>query len=267
MRISNKDEELTRRMPAHFRQWPPSGGIAPYDDCTTLEIRYLTDEQELRKYIPEEFAITRPVLMLMYQKCSGVRWMGGSQYSLITVSVPVRYVAGTEPIEGVYHLVLWEDKCEPILGGREEAGMPKIFADIPEYRRIENSLAVNASHEGRTFLEMELAIGREYTAGELAAINADNGRMVQFGWRYIPKVGPFPGAALSEATYYPVDNAVASASACSGTVRWTVPSRQQHPTQYDIIAAFAALPVKEYLPGSFRKGSSTMRMDLARSLP
>ena len=268
MRISDRDDGLTRRMPAHFRKWPPSGlGVCPYDDCTTLEIGYLTDEQELRRYIPEEFAIARPLVMIMYQKCSGVRWMGGSQYSLITVSVPVRYVAGTEPIDGVYHLVLWEDKCEPILGGREEAGMPKIFCDLPEYRRIENSLAVNASHEGRTFFAMELAIGREYTADELAAINADNGRRVQFGWRYIPKVGPFPGAALSEATYYPVDNAYTSASACSGSIQWTVPQPHQHPTQHSIIAALAALPVREYLPGSFRKGTSMMRMDLARSLP
>ena len=268
MRISDRDDGLTRRMPAHFRQWPPSGGgVCPYDDCTTLEISYLTDEQKLRQYVPEEFSLTRPLVMVMYEKCSGVQWMGGSQYSLVTVSVPVQYIAGKEPIDGIYHLVLWEDKCEPIIGGREEAGMPKIFADIPEYRRNGNSLSVNAGHEGRTFVEMELAIGQEYSASELAAINAGNGRAVQFGWRYIPKIGPYPGPALSEATYYPVDNTFSSAHACSGTVKWTVPARQQHPTQYDIIAALAALPVKDYPSGSFRKGTSTMRMDLARSLP
>lgn len=268
MRISDRDDGLTRRMPAHFRQWPPSGGgVCPYDDCTTIEIRYLTDEQILRQYVPEEFSIIRPLVMVMYEKCSGVQWMGGSQYSLITVSVPVQYSAVKEPVEGVYHLVLWEDKAEPILGGREEAGMPKIFADIPEYRRMGDTLSVNASHEGRTFFAMELAIVREYTTEELAAINANNGRVVQFGWRYIPKVGPYPGPALSEATYYPVDNAYTAASACMGTVTWAVPTRQQHSTQYDIIAALAALPVREFLPGSLRKGSSTMRMDLARSLP
>ncbi|MGV8130413.1 MAG: acetoacetate decarboxylase family protein [Methanolinea sp.] len=268
MRISDRDDNLTRRMPAHFRQWPPSGGgVSPYDDCTTLEISYTTEEKMLRQYVPEEFGIARPVLMVMYEKCCGVQWMGGSQYSLITVSVPVQYVAGKEPIDGVYHLVIWEDKCEPILGGREEAGMPKIFADIPQYRQNGNRFSVNAAHEGRTFFEMDLAPGREHSAAELAGINAGNGRVVQFGWRYIPKVGPYPGPALSEATYYPVDNTFSSACACSGTVTWTVPSRQQHPTQYDIIAALAALPVKEYLPGSFRRGTSTMRMDLARALP
>ena len=69
----------------------------------------------------------------MYEKCNGVQWMGGSQYSLIAVSVQVQYTAGSEPIDGVYHLVLWENKAEPILGGRQEAGMPKVLADIQEY--------------------------------------------------------------------------------------------------------------------------------------
>ena len=267
MRINDNDGNVTRRMPAHFRQWTPAGGICPYDDCTTIAISYKTDGKILRQYVPEEFAIARPLVMVAYERCRGVQWLGGSVYSLVSVSVPVQYVAGKEPADGAYHLVIWENRAEPILGGREEAGMPKIFCDIPQYRRRYNDLSVNLSHEGRTFFEMELTAGRDYTADELAGINAGNGRVVQFGWRYIPKVGPYPGPALSEATYYPVDNAYTSASVCTGTVKWTVPQPHQHPTQYDIVAALAALPVREYLPGSFRKGSCTMRMDLARALP
>lgn len=267
MRISDRQDGFTRRMPAHFRKWVPAGGICPYDDCTTLAISYLTDEKKLREYVPEEFAIARPLLMIMYERCSGVQWMGGSGYSLATASVPVRYRETKEPISGVYHLALWEDRTEPIIGGREEAGMPKIFADIPEYRRRGKELSASLSHGGRTFLGMDLTIDREYSAAELAGLNADNGRLVQFGWRYIPKVGPYAGPALSEATYYPVDNVFTSASACTGTVKWTVPELRDHPTQHDIIAALADLPIKEYLPGSFRKGSCAMRMDLARALP
>jgi hypothetical protein len=54
MRISDRDDGLTRRMPAHILQWSPyGGGVCPYDDCTTLEIKYLTDEHKLRQYVPE----------------------------------------------------------------------------------------------------------------------------------------------------------------------------------------------------------------------
>ncbi|MDO9549885.1 MAG: acetoacetate decarboxylase family protein [Methanoregula sp.] len=248
-------------------KWVPSGGKLPYDDCTTLAISYLTDREKLLPFVPEEFAITQPLIMITYEKCNAVQWMGGSTYSLITVSVPVRYLGSEEPIDGVYHLVIWEDKAFPIYGGREEAGMPKIFADIPEYRWRENNFSANVSHEGRTFLEMDLVYERACSPGEIAEINENNGRVVQFGWRYIPKVGPFTGAALSEATYYPVDNEYVSGSVCSGEIKWTVPKLEQHPMQYGIIAALSSLPVLKYNPGSFKKGKSWMRMDLAHSLP
>ena len=169
-------------------------------------------------------------------------------------------------MDGIYHHVLWEDKTAPILGGREEAGMPKVFADIPEYRRMEKHLSVNVSHGGRTFLEMEVEMGRTYSADEIAKMNENHGRVVQLGWRYIPKIGPFPGAALSEATYYPVDNEFFSGCECSGTVSWTGLKYEQHPMQFPIISALAGLPIREYLPGFFKKGKAWMRMDLARSL-
>ena len=267
MRINDLEDGLTHRMPAHFMTWVPRGGKEPYDDCTTLTISYLTDKEKLLPFVPEEFAITQPLIMITYEKCNAVQWMGGSTYSVVSVSVPVRYLGSKEPLDGFYHLVIWEDKAFPICGGREEAGMPKIFADIPEYRWREKNFSANVSHEGRTFLEMDFVEERACSPGEIAAMNENNGRMVQFGWRYIPKVGPLTGAALSEATYYPVDNEYVSGSICSGEIKWTVPKPEQHPMQYGIIAALASLPVREYLPGSFRKGKSWMRMDLAHSLP
>lgn len=268
MRIQDKEDGLTHRMPAHIIWYDPTqGGLCPYDDVTSITVSYMTDREPLREMIPEEFEITEPLMAINYQKCNAVQWMGGSQYSLVTVSTPVRYMETSDPIEGVFHHVLWEDKTAPILGGREEAGMPKVFADIPEYRRMENSLSVNASHEGRTFLEMDLTLETPYKAEEIARMNENNGRIVQLGWRYIPKVGPYPGAALSEATYYPVDNEFFSVSVCSGKITWTELTPLQHPMQYGIISTLAALPIRKYLPGSFMKGKAWMRMDLAHSLP
>lgn len=268
MRIKDKEDGLTHRMPAHIIRYDPTqGGLCPYDDVTSISISYLTDMQPLRELIPEEFEVTEPLMAINYQKCNAVQWMGGSQYSLVTVSSPVRYMETSEPIDGVFHHVLWEDKTAPILGGREEAGMPKVFADIPEYRKMDTSLSVNISHEGRTFLEMALTLENPYTAEEISMMNENNGRVVQLGWRYIPKVGPFPGAALSEATYYPVDNEFFSGSVCSGMIKWTELTPMQHPMQYGIISTLASLPIRKYLPGSCMKGKSWMRMDLARSLP
>jgi hypothetical protein len=269
MRISDTEDGFTHRMPAHFMAWKvdPAGGNVPVDDTTTLEIGFWTDMQELRAFVPEEFEIIEPVVKIMYQKLCGVSFMGGSGYSLVLVGVPARYAGPEGSIDGLYVLVIWEDNTTPILGGREEAGIPKIFADIPEYHRLGTSLSVHASHEGRAFLEIDLIEERPLTDEEIGSLNADNGRIAQFGWRYIPKVGPFPGAALSEATYYPIDTRTFSGSRCTGSLKWTVPKPVQHPMQVPIIDALARLPVREYLPGSFRKGTCLMRMDLAHALP
>jgi hypothetical protein len=274
MRISDKEDGFTHRMPAHFMVWKPdakgsteTGGFCPYDDCTFIQIRYRTDKKELSRYVPEEFELVEPEVLIGYMKCNAVQFMGGSEYSLVSIAVPVRYLVTKDRVEGIYPLVIWEDNTTPILGGREEAGMPKIFADIHEYRQRGKNLSVNVSHEGRSFLELELTREEEIAAAEIAKMNENHGRIVQFGWRYIPKVGPFTGASLSEATYYPVDNEIFSGSVCSATVKWTPLRVEQHPLQAGIIAALAQLPVLDYLPGAFKKGKCWMRMDLARSLP
>ncbi|MDY2984903.1 MAG: acetoacetate decarboxylase family protein [Synergistes jonesii] len=42
----------------------------------------------------------------------------------------VRYRGGKESIEGYYPLVIFENNVVPVLGGREEDGMPKAVCGI-----------------------------------------------------------------------------------------------------------------------------------------
>ncbi len=41
-----------------------------------------------------------------------------------------------------------DDKTAPILNGREQSGMPKIFADIEDHHQLGDGLRTNASYEG-----------------------------------------------------------------------------------------------------------------------
>jgi acetoacetate decarboxylase len=56
--------------------------------------------------------------------------MAGSGYNVIEVSAPVRFHGQRDRVDGQFALVVWENKTEPILGGREQTGIPKIYADI-----------------------------------------------------------------------------------------------------------------------------------------
>ena len=257
------DDDFTYRMPAHF------GGVKGgdlhdlrYDDVTSIAISYLTDEEQLAQYVPDAFEIVEPSVNIEYQKCCGVQWMGGGQYTLVAVMTPVRHLSsGTD---GAFALVVWENKTAPILGGREETGIPKIFADIPDYHLLDGHASAHASHEGRAFLELELQLDKELTAEEIAKRNAA-GRINQMGWRHIGNIGR-PGAALSHGTFYPVDVTYLSGGTGAGTATWTRMEYLHNPMQCQIIAALADLPVVEYREGVFAKMVTHLRGDLAREL-
>ena len=257
------DDDRTYRMPAHF------GGVKggdlhdlQYDDVTSMAISYLTDEQKLAQYVPDAFELLEPSVNIEYQKCCGVQWMGGGEYTLLAVMTPVRHLSSG--IVGAFALVVWENKTAPILGGREETGIPKIFADIPDYHLLDGHASAHASHEGRVFLELDLQLDHELTAEEIAARNGDP-RIDQMGWRHIPNIGK-PGAAVSHATLYPVEVTYLSGAGGAGTAAWTTMDYLRNPMQCHIIAALADLPIVEYRPGVFAKLVTHLRGDLAREL-
>ncbi len=257
------EEGYTYGMPPHF------GGVKGndqqnlrYDDVTAVVISYLTDGESLARYVPDAFEITEPVVSVNYQECRGIHWMCGGNYTLIAVMTPARHVAtGTA---GEYVLIIWENKTAPILGGRESTGMPKVFADIPPYHRLENRVTAHASHEGRVFIELALELEKEFEPEELAEMSR-NGRVNQLGWRYIPNIGS-PGAALSHATLYPVDATYLSGSSASGRIAWTKADPLHNPVQASAVNALADLPVLEYRNCVFAKAATNLRQDLARDL-
>lgn len=257
------DDDYTYRMPAHF------GGVKggdlhdlQYDDVTSIAISYLTDEDQLAQYVPDAFEIVEPSVNIEYQKCCGIHWMGGGEYTLLALMTPVRHLSsGTV---GAYALVVWENKTAPILGGREETGIPKIFADIPDYHLLDGHASAHASHEGRAFLELDLQLDHELSAEDIASRNSAP-RINQMGWRHIGNIGR-PGAAVSHATLYPVDVTYVSGGMGTATATWTPMDSLQNPMQFHIIAALAGLPVVEYRPGVLAKMVTHLRGDLAREL-
>lgn len=256
------DEKCTYRMPVHFGGELGSGlHNLQYDDVATISLSYRTDKDKLAQYIPDAFELVEPIVQIGYQKCCGVQWMGGGHYTLISVMAPARHIS--TDTRGDYVLVIWENKTAPILGGREETGMPKIFADIPDYHQLGNQLTANASHEGRVFLELALNVESALTDKELSAMS--NNRINQLGWRYIPNIGR-PGAALSHAVIYPVDANYLAGNAGTGKVCWSKVNPLFNPAQARIINALADLPILGYEACMFAKSVNNLRGDLAHEL-
>ncbi len=166
---------------------------------------------------------------------------------------------------GHFALVVWENKTAPILGGREETGIPKIFANIEDLRIFQGDCFTNVSHEGNTFLILKM-IGAELIESEnLAQLRSMAANRNLFGWRYIGNIGA-PGAALSQPVLYPQAFEVNSAWAGAGKIEWTKQTWLQNPMQFHIINALAELPILAIAPVLMIKGVAMLKPASARVL-
>ncbi|MGB9940201.1 acetoacetate decarboxylase family protein [Methanosarcina sp.] len=255
------------RMPAHFGGFDCPGPDAAlyYRDAVSVTFAYTTDKDQLESYVPEGFELLRPKLNISYSQFREIDWMAGGAYNLVQVSVPTRFNGKRDRLEGQFILVVWENKTAPILGGREETGIPKIYADIEDLHTIQPNYYTTASHEGNTFLRLEM-LGAKPVEGQLLAdAQASAATVNALGWRYIPKVGA-PGADLSQPILYPQGAEIHNAWAGNGTVKWTQLSWEQNPMQWHIIKALAELPVLEMSSAIMTKGIVILKPNNGRVL-
>lgn len=252
------------KMPVHF------GGTAffpwsvVHEDMLNILVQYETDPKALVQYLPEVFELREPVVNIQYSNSREVAWMSNGEYRLIQVSTPVQYKEKSEEICGEYALVVWENKTCPIIGGREEDGVPKIFADIANERHVGDHWFTAASYESCTFIQIDINKKNELSPEDIKKINK-NPKINLFGWRYLPNLGK-GGAALSQATLYPQEMNIKQAWNGEGSVRWTKLTSEQHPLQYHIIEALANLPVLKYTKVLLSKGMAKLNVGDSRVL-
>jgi acetoacetate decarboxylase len=247
-------------MPAHF-------GMPNYDSPPSLwyhggmmvEVSYITDRERLAALLPEPFSVADEALISVSYGHSGkVDWLAGRSYNIISVNAAVKFDGKEDQLEGRFSLVLWENLADAILTGREQIGIPKIFADIPDYTFENGEYRCSASHFGSGILDMSMANLTPLSAEEIAAAQearaaTDN----QMGWRYIPAVGGF-GAQVSEPVIYPSETVVIEAHVGVGSVEWNRLTWEQNPTQFHIVNALADLPILEYRPSAVVKGDTNL---------
>ena len=257
------EKDKCYRMPAHFGGFPYQPAELCYHDVITMIFSYKTDGKQLSNYIPESFELLQPEVKIVFSQCREIDWMAGSAYNLVSVSVPVRFNGKRDQIEGSFSLVTWENKTAPILGGREETGVSKIFADIEDIHIFHNKRFSVASHEGNSFLHVEMTVESELDDGSMSKYKSVPSNSMH--WRYIPKVGA-PGADVSQAVLYPQRSEAEKVWQGTGNVRWTKLSYEQCPNQFHIIYALSELPVIEVYPTMLTQGALFLMPPSARVL-
>lgn len=258
-------KDSTYLMPAHFGGDVFDPSYTARMKATVLAMTFATDRAELERYVPEELELRAPEVEVAFNQLTEINWLAGGKYNLVKVSVPARFNGKKDHVDGAYPLVLWENRTAPILTGREQTGVPKIFADIEDLHIYRPHYATSVSYEGNTFLTMAFEAGSPLTGKDLEHVKLQVKPLDFIGWRYIPKVGG-PGADLSQFILFPQWMDVEKAYSGTGTLHWTELTVMQNPRQHHIIKALASLPVKKVVQSFLAEGEIILDAHHARVL-
>jgi len=258
-------KDSTYMMPANFGGYIFDTSYRARQKVTSLVFTFETERAELERYIPEELELRAPEVQVAFNQLTEINWLGGGKYNLVNVAVPARFNGKKDHVDAAYPLVIWENRTDPILTGREQTGIPKIFADIEDLHIYQPHFATSVSYEGNTFLSMQFEAKGPLTGKELEQAKIQFRPMDLLGWRFIPKVGA-PGADLSQFIHFPQWMEVEKASAGTCTVTWTELSVMQNPRQHQIIKALASLPVKKVTRSAMVEGEVILDTTQARVL-
>jgi hypothetical protein len=248
------------RMPTHFG---PATGPRQGEDgkkfankgvpkTKRIEVRFLTERDKLARLLPAGFSVgAEPVVTVFAAYTTEIEWLAGRGYNVLGVTFPAVYAGKQDRAKGDFLLVLWENLTDPILTGREELGFAKIYADLPEPRVYQGETHAYASWMGFRFLDIDLKNMTQVTLNQTAAREADPESEELTGllhYKYFPKTGDWGEADVA----YPVITPSGGGNGVlhelwrgEGTVAFHRARWEDLPTQFQIVNAFAELPIKE----------------------
>jgi hypothetical protein len=240
------------RMPVSFgpapgpRNLPQAHRRRRYEkNALTLTLSAATDREPLAALLPPGFAIEgEPRIEVSLIVLTNIGWLAGRGYNIVMVRIPARW-SGQEMVTGYFVPVLWESLADPILTGRDELGWPKIFADIPAPVNEAGRWSASASWEGFTFLDIEAS---DFVAGMDPAPASST-----MFHKSVPRTGEWGEAEIDYLTVTAPDGpkpAVKSASRGAGCFEFHPARWEDMPTQYPIVNALAALPLREFGPAT-----------------
>jgi hypothetical protein len=278
-------------MPAIAGYEPGTAGTW-YHDVTSLAVTYLTHRDAVAALLPVRFTVGagpagEPLVTVSWASNLGVDWLAGGGYNLIGVNVAATYRGDVDVVAGGYCVILWEDATEPILTGREQTGIPKVYADITDLNpRDGNGFAVRATvapptparrfrskredfaaggDDGHPVAEIEIENLRPLPDSELRAMEERSRAGSWMGYKYIPRIAG-GGADLEYATVFPTEQVYDRVEIGSGRVRFFPSTFERNPTHWQVVNLLCQLEPLEYRSAVLTHGKTRLFAGRARAL-
>ena len=183
-----------------------------------------------------------------------IGWLAGNSYNIYQVSIPCSFDGDRDHVVGDFLLCLFENHCDPIVGGREGLGYTKIFCNIPNFKKLNGVWTVPTSSWDFTFSKLTVDTNKKAKdeARFLEILNRSQGKM---NFKYVPGTGKAePDAA------YPVFNPKwkkpddyqfpmmeTKIVNCDGNIEWFRPNWEDMPTYAHLAQYMASAPVKSII--------------------
>jgi Acetoacetate decarboxylase (ADC) len=228
----------------------PEGETYDYSEAprTTAAVSFLTTAAALERLLPPHCVLdAEPVVTVEHVELRELEWLAGRGYSLLGVKFPVRYRGPAETARGPFPSVLWENRVEPILSGREELGFAKLFCELPPPRVLGGVHNYSAIWDGHTFIRMSLSGLEEASPPQAARVDGT------IHHRFFPRVARTGEAEIEQMVLTPNGGGPIRHERYRkgrGTVEFVRSKWEQLPTMFQIINALADLPIIEPRGGS-----------------
>jgi acetoacetate decarboxylase len=167
-----------------------------YPHMEVLAFQYLTDPEALADLLPDCYLPGKePLVTVMFSQNNGLSFMAGAGYRLAAVELSARFDGQQDHLEGDHIVVMFEDNTWPIIGGREDLGVPKIYADISNIKIMpDGHLRWEASLAGHLLFGLDVPPLRS----QIGVVRAMAARQINsrpwLGYKYIPSLDGPPDA-------------------------------------------------------------------------
>ena len=238
-----------------------------YPHVEILAFQFLTDQAAIEALVPECFSPAKePIVTVLISQNNGLEFMAGGGYRLAAFQVAARFDGEKDHTEGDLILVMLENKTWPILGGREDLGVPKLFADISPIRRLpDGSLKGEASLWGHLLFSLEIPPLKAQIGPVRAIANRRINSRPWLGYKYIPSLDGPPDADYPTISYN--DTKIEKLwLGKSAKLRFGSAGAEDIAHARKLLDALKTLTIIKPLQALYFKGSSVLRYDLSKRL-
>lgn len=219
-------------------------------------ISYETTRDTAARLLPRFFELPDSAVVSVSRiDYDGVDYLGGRGYREVVVSVGAVYPGADGPLQAAFAPVMWVSEVGALIGGREYMGFAKLAGEMQAMEAGADYRRFRCAEYGAVLLEGEATGLRQLSDESLAKVRRNAAEVRTFGWKYIPGAAGQPPDAD-----YPLVNSMRwdyqRAWGGEGRLTWQRPDAQAAPLSSRIVAALAAIPVKEYRRAFVGEGSA-----------